>query len=352
MATSRDHTWQFVHTCVMTVLLLALSTVRGTAQNASSGLVKVTPLGNHAGELCAPDRAILFEDPTGVRILYDPGLTVDETDRRLGDVHVVLLSHAHGDHLGAARPNPGLPCGTLGGGAANANSNVAVIAAAKNAAVFVVALELSGFVGSKIQNVRGSPTPGCATTGPDNETVVPLSSPCVAILQPGGSRTVRRGGTAVRIASVPAVHPNSIPSQLLDAPGPPPGTAGYGGDAGGYVVHFTNGLTVYLTGDTGMFSDMERVIARFYRPNLVVINMDGIFTMGPDEAAFTIQHLVRPTTVMPSHVNEQATAGGVESAGTRVDRFIRQVRAFAEVILPLSDITRSFDGEGRCIGCR
>jgi len=32
--------------------------------------VKITPLGSHAGELCANDRAIVFEDPTGVRFLY------------------------------------------------------------------------------------------------------------------------------------------------------------------------------------------------------------------------------------------------------------------------------------------
>ena len=31
--------------------------------------VKVTPLGSHAGEFCASDRAIVFEDPDGTRIL-------------------------------------------------------------------------------------------------------------------------------------------------------------------------------------------------------------------------------------------------------------------------------------------
>src|SRR2546425_7115332 len=72
---------------------------------AADPLVKVTPLGSHSGELCSADRALLFEDPTGVRILYDPGNTTDEGDPRLGEVNVMLLSHAHGDHLGATRPN-------------------------------------------------------------------------------------------------------------------------------------------------------------------------------------------------------------------------------------------------------
>ena len=47
--------------------------------------VKITPLGSHAGELCARDRATIFEDPTGVRILYDAGHSVTGgDDPRLG----------------------------------------------------------------------------------------------------------------------------------------------------------------------------------------------------------------------------------------------------------------------------
>src|SRR5438046_7720422 len=105
------------------------------ANGQSAALVRVTPLGSHTGELCRNDRALLFEDPTGVRILYDPGRTVDETDSRLGDVHVMLLSHAHTDHIGDARPNFGAAgtCAAPATGAANANSNFASIASAKNA---------------------------------------------------------------------------------------------------------------------------------------------------------------------------------------------------------------------------
>jgi hypothetical protein len=52
------------------ILLLALTAVCSVAWAQN---VKVTPLGSHAGELCARDRATIFEDPTGVRILYDAG---------------------------------------------------------------------------------------------------------------------------------------------------------------------------------------------------------------------------------------------------------------------------------------
>ena len=76
------------------LVVVALAAPLAAAQN-----VKVTPLGSHAGELCDRDRATLFEDPSGVRILCDAGHSVTGAgDPRLGDVHVVLLTHAHGDH--------------------------------------------------------------------------------------------------------------------------------------------------------------------------------------------------------------------------------------------------------------
>lgn len=341
--------------CVTVALLLGSILCGGRAH--AQTLVKVTPLGSHSGELCFDDRALLFEDPTGVRILYDPGFTTDETDPRLGDVHVILLSHAHADHIGASRPNRGGgTCAAPARGAANSSTNVGTIAAAKGAAVFVTT-ELNTFMGLKIQAVRGTATPACVTGGLEHETTVPTSSACTAAFGAGASRTVRRGGApdSVRITGVQAMHPNSIPAVLIDPPGLPSGITGYGGLALGFVVQFTNGLTAYLTGDTGMFGDMEHVISRFYRPNLVVINIGpgnfGPTSLGPLDAGNVIRYLVRPTTVMPSHVQEQATSGGVVRSNTWAARFMIVTRAFAEVVLPVSDVTLAFDGTGRCIGC-
>ena len=72
-----------------------------TGQPSGAGVVKITPLGSHDGEFCARDRALVFEDPDGTRILYDAGFTVRGTnDPRLGKIDAVLISHLHGDHLG------------------------------------------------------------------------------------------------------------------------------------------------------------------------------------------------------------------------------------------------------------
>jgi hypothetical protein len=55
---------------------------------------------------------------------------------------------------------------------------------------------------------------------------------------------------------------------------------------------------------------------------------------------------------MPSHTYEQATEQGNVRSGSRVEQFIGLVHGAATVVLPLSNVTRSFDGEGRCADCR
>ena len=75
--------------CAAVILSRALTGVPALAQT-----VKVTPLGGIDGEFCPQDRALIFEDPNGTRILYDPGRTVrGASDPRLGKIDIILLSH-------------------------------------------------------------------------------------------------------------------------------------------------------------------------------------------------------------------------------------------------------------------
>jgi len=82
-----------------------------------------------------------------------------------------------------------------------------------------------------------------------------------------------------------------------------------------------------------------------------VMNIGGFpFTTGPTEAAYVVNDLVRPSSVIPSHANEPATVGGKLSPTSRTAAF--QKAAKMPVHVPLSGRTMEFDGSGRCTaGC-
>ena len=96
--------------------------------------------------------------------------------------------------------------------------------------------------------------------------------------------------------------------------------------------------------------DMKTIISGFYKVNLAVINM-GAFAMQSEEAAFAVNELIQPNSVLPSHVNEAATTEGKVIAGTKTKQFIDLVKD-RSVHIPLSDKTMEFNGDGKCIaGC-
>jgi L-ascorbate metabolism protein UlaG (beta-lactamase superfamily) len=305
-----------------------------TSSPSGPGVVKITPLGSHDGEFCARDRALVFEDPDGTRILYDAGFTVrGANDPRLGKIDAVLLSHVHSDHIGPAH-QPAANAGACGNPDFSVsdvpNSNTVNIAVGKNARLMVGG-ELNSFFPGKVKAAGGDPK-------------------LVQTLRFGAVGKV--GG--VRVASVPAVHTNGLPPEFLDKSLGDAlranGLTAYVGPPGGYVVSFSNGLVVYLSGDTGITAEQDIVVRRHYKANLAVINIGDVFTTGPAEAAYVIDELVKPNSVIASHANEVATKGGQVIAGTRTDTFMRAVKVPAYV--PLSGKTMSFDGAGKCAsGC-
>src|SRR5215510_14297795 len=146
-------------TAAAIVISIVVAVSPASAQN-----VKVTPLGSHAGELCARDRATIFEDPTGVRILYDAGQSVmGANDPRLGRIDAVILSHAHGDHIGDQKLKA-LEAGTCAAPeviSAAPHSTTGEIVAAKNVAIVMVG-PLANFIAKKAEQIKGKPTAPCA----------------------------------------------------------------------------------------------------------------------------------------------------------------------------------------------
>lgn len=304
------------------------------AQSAAAANVKITPLGSHDGEFCRFDRAMILEDPDGTRILYDAGRTVaGPNDPRLGNIDVVLVSHMHGDHVGDRHLTQ-----VNGGGCGNPdvsvtatpNTNSVNIVIAKNARI-ITGSEMPRFFSGKLKSLGGDP---------------------------GASQLVRFGASrkvgGVSITTVPAVHSNGISGSFIDGELGEmlnaTGLTAYAGPPTGYVLTFSNGLAVYLSGDTGITAEQDSVVRRHYKARLVVMNIGDTFTTGPTEAAFVINELVKPNSVIASHANEVATKNGKVIAGTKTEAFIKATRV--PVHLPLSGRTMEFNSDGKCVsGC-
>lgn len=295
--------------------------------------VKVTPLGGIEGEFCAQDRALVFEDPNGTRILYDPGRTVaGANDPRLGRIDVVLVSHMHGDHAGNAHikePNAGSCERPEVSVSAVPNTLAVNIVLAKKAKI-VTGSEMPAFFAAKLRANGGNPADSM-------------------LARFGGSVTV--GG--VRIATVTALHSNGVdPDYIGGAFGQFLKEAGVAGDAGpatGYVLRFSNGLVAYLSGDTGITADQETV-RTYYNARLAVMNIGDGFTTGPAEAAYVMNELVKPAAVIASHANEAGTVGGKVRPGSKTEAFTKAAKM--PVHIPLSGKTMEFDAAGKCTaGC-
>jgi len=54
----------------------------------------------------------------------------------------------------------------------------------------------------------------------------------------------------------------------------------------GFVIRLENGFTIYVSGDTSYVSEMETLIRPLYRPDVAVLSIGGVFTMGPEEGAY------------------------------------------------------------------
>ena len=313
----------------MTCGLLGLA-----AQPAVGANVKITPLGSHDGEFCNRDRAMIFEDPDGTRVLYDAGQTVmGPNDPRLGKIDVVLLSHVHNDHIGDRHIK------TLNAATCAKPDTSEIDTPSSNTEKIVVAKKAKFLVGGEMPIFFGKRIPAAGGDASQVQT-----------LRFGADSKI--GG--VTFWSVPAAHSNGLDPHFLSGQIAKDlqdnGLTAYIGPPNGYVLRFSNGLTVYLSGDTGVISEQASVVRDELHAKLAVMNIGGGATTGPEEAAYVINDLVTPNGVIASHANEAATQDGKILPNSKTAAF--KAATHVPVYLSLSGKTMEFDTEGRCAaGC-
>jgi L-ascorbate metabolism protein UlaG (beta-lactamase superfamily) len=184
----------------------------------------------------------LVVTPGGKNILLDPWVSGNPKTpanmKSFDKLDYILISHGHSDHFADA-----------------------VDLAKKHDSKVISIYELCTFVQSK----------GAKQIAPMNK---------------GGTQQVGD----IKVTMVNAHHSNTIDDGGKSVPG---------GEPCGFVIEFENGLKVYHAGDTCVFGDMA-IIRELYAPDLCMLPIGDLFTMGPKEAAYACS-LLKPKAVIPMH---------------------------------------------------
>lgn len=198
--------------------------------------VEVTWLGHAAFRFRLDDGVTLLVDP----FLGDNPLCPAE-QKHPDTVDAIFVTHGHRDHLGDA----------------------ASIARSTGATVFSI-FEIKRWLMQQ---------------GLEDDRTVPLNK---------GGTVAAPGG--VQATFVHAVHSSGIYGDegMIN-----------GGAAGGWVLDFPGGPTVYHAGDTDVFGDMA-LIGELWGPTIACLPIGGHFTMGPRSAARAAV-LLGVETVIPMH---------------------------------------------------
>jgi L-ascorbate metabolism protein UlaG (beta-lactamase superfamily) len=213
---------------------------------------KVRWLGHAAFSITTPRGKVLLIDPW----LKNPSNPEAKDGRdplaSFPKVDYILLTHGHRDHVGDA-----------------------VEIAKKTGAILICNPELAGNL------VKLADFPG-------------KQAETDAIMGIGGEIQIADG--EVTVAMTAAVHSSSVFNPKATAT---EAERAYGGNPAGFVLIIKNGPTIYHSGDTAYFKDME-TIGEEYEVDLALLNIGGHFGMEPRMAARAAKS-VRAKLAVPQH---------------------------------------------------
>jgi L-ascorbate metabolism protein UlaG (beta-lactamase superfamily) len=232
----------FVIFCMGWVAVLALTS------QAAAQETKLKWFGHAAFSITTPNGKVLLIDPWLRNPSNPEGKDNKDALAAVSKVDYILLTHGHRDHVGDA-----------------------VEIAKKTGALLIANPELAGNL------VKLTHFP--AKQAQDN------------IMQMGGEIQIADG--EVTIAMTEAVHSSSV---FNPKAGPNEPERAYGGSPAGFVIMIRNGPTIYHTGDTAYFKDME-IIGEIYSIDVALIN---ISQMGAKMSARAAQS-VRAKLAVPMH---------------------------------------------------
>jgi L-ascorbate metabolism protein UlaG (beta-lactamase superfamily) len=124
----------------------------------------------------------------------------------------------------------------------------------------------------------------------------------LGVLPPAMLPRFNKGGTIAPIpgVKVTAVHAEHSSVFVWHNPATDKDETHTGGEPVGYIIQLDNGFRIWDMGDTGLFGDMK-LIADYYKPDLVLIPIGGHFTMDPADAAYALRELIKPKFAIPMH---------------------------------------------------